>query len=84
MEVTAQPIRVYQSGSLLGSIISMNSIINPGNGCIEIVDSDDIEIEGNIAFQTSGNCFVLKSSKETGILLKNNLGAQTVESGSGD
>lgn len=71
------PIHTHFCGSLDGSIISRNTIRHSKQRCIVVHGTDDVLVRENIAYDTSGHCFMTEDGIETGNQFISNLGAQT-------
>jgi len=59
------------------SVISKNTIRSSNQRCIVIDASNNVVVEGNVAFDTKGHCFVVETGMESGNVFKSNLGAFT-------
>ncbi|MBI4399835.1 hypothetical protein HY570_03720, partial [Candidatus Micrarchaeota archaeon] len=74
------PIHFHVLGDRRGNYVRGNAIWNSGNRCITVHDTDNLVVEGNVAFNTSGHCFFLETGIEQGNRFINNLGALVFES----
>lgn len=70
------PIHFHKSGSTF-SLVSKNVIINSNQRCVFIHDTDDVEIDDNVAFDTAGHCYATETGNERNNVFTNNLGAYT-------
>ena len=59
-----------------GSIVSKNTIRNSMNRCINLKGSNNMVVDGNVAYKTRGHCFAV-GSDSTGNTFSNNIGAVT-------
>lgn len=57
------------------SIVSKNTIRESNQRCIVIDETNNMLIEGNIAFGNKGHCFVVQTGTEVGNVFKSNVGA---------
>ncbi|KAG7363841.1 glycosyl hydrolase family 99 protein [Nitzschia inconspicua] len=67
------PIHMFKSDSVRGTEITANSIVRSERGCIIIDETNDVVVSDNVAFQTEGNCVVLKTGMETGVVVQKNV-----------
>ena len=59
------------------SVVSKNTIRHSNQRCVVLDTTSNVLVEGNVAFDTRGHCFVVESGLETGNVFKSNLGAYT-------
>jgi parallel beta-helix repeat protein len=71
------PIHFDYCGDSSGSVISKNTIRKSNQRCIVLNGSNNVHVEGNVAFDTTGHCFVLESGTEAGNAFVSNIGAYT-------
>ena len=60
-----------------GSMISKNTIRHSSQRCVVLHATDNVVVEGNVAYDTAGHCYALESGMEVGNIFENNLGALT-------
>jgi len=73
--VAHHPISFVMSGNS-GSIVSKNTIRNSMNRCINLKGSNNMVVDGNVAYKTRGHCFAV-GSDSTGNTFSKNIGAVT-------
>ncbi|KAL7551020.1 hypothetical protein ACHAWF_014219 [Thalassiosira exigua] len=71
------PIHFHMCDSVNGSVVEKNVIRNSNQRCLVIHGTDDVQIRENVAFNTSGHCFMLEDGAEQGNEFHYNLGAGT-------
>lgn len=71
------PIHTHFCGSLDGSIISRNTVRYSRQRCIVVHGTDDLVVRENVAYDTTGHCFMTEDGIETGNYFISNLGART-------
>lgn len=74
-ELGRYPIHFHLSGSVAGSEVSKNVIYNSNQRCVVVHGTHDLDITDNVAFETSGHCFITEDGIETGNTFTRNLGA---------
>ena len=70
------PIHFHKSGSTK-SLVSKNLVTNSKQRCIFIHDTNDVEIDDNVAFNTLGHCYATETGNEENNTFTHNLGAYT-------
>ena len=71
------PIHFHMCGDVSESVVSKNLIRESNQRCIVVHRSNNLLIDGNVAYDTSGHCFMTEDGAETGNTFSNNLGALT-------
>jgi hypothetical protein len=71
------PIHFEFCGDVSGSVVSKNTIRQSHQRCVVVHGTDNLSIEGNVAYDTAGHCYVVEGGMETGNVFSNNLGAMT-------
>ena len=71
------PIHFHLSGYVTGSIVSKNLIRESNQRCIVIHGTNYLTVEGNVAYNTAGHCFMTEDGNEKNNVFQNNLGALT-------
>ena len=66
-----QPFHMLYSGSVSGTKISRNSIVDSNHRCIVIDGTSDVLIEENVAYDTAGHCFVVGFESSNNSLIRN-------------
>jgi hypothetical protein len=64
-------------GDVTGSVVSKNLIRESNQRCIVVHRSHNLQIDGNVAYDTFGHCFMTEDGNEKGNTFTNNLGALT-------
>ena len=78
------PIHFHLSGYVTGSVVSKNLIRESNQRCIVVHGTHYLAVEENVAYDTSGHCFMTEDGAETGNTFRNNLGALDSSSGNYD
>lgn len=71
------PIHIHMNGDMPDSIIAKNTVRQSNQRCIVVHGTRDLLVEGNVAYDTKGHCFIVEDGIETGNKFVKNLGAQT-------
>ena len=71
------PIHFEFCGDVSGSVVSKNTIRQSKQRCVVVHGTDNLLVDGNVAFDTAGHCYVVDGGMETGNMFSNNLGAMT-------
>lgn len=72
-----QPIHFHLSGHVTGSYVSKNLIRESNQRCIVVHGTHYLNVEGNVAYDTAGHCFMLEDGQEQYNVFRDNLGALT-------
>lgn len=64
-------------GNVTGSVVSKNLIRNSNQRCIVVHRSHELLVDGNVAYDTFGHCFMTEDGNEKGNVFSGNLGAVT-------
>lgn len=64
-------------GDVTGSIVSKNLIRSSNQRCIVVHRSHNLIVDGNVAYDTFGHCFMTEDGNEKGNVFNGNLGALT-------
>ncbi|KAG7364690.1 hypothetical protein IV203_037892 [Nitzschia inconspicua] len=75
----AYPIHFDYCAESANSVISKNTIRHSNQRCIVLDATNDVLVEGNVAFDNKGHCFVVETGTERGNVFKSNLGSYTRE-----
>jgi len=74
----AYPIHFHFCGDVFGSVVAKNTIRQSFQRCIVVHGTNKLRVEDNIAFDTSGHCYMVgEDGMETNNRFIRNLGAQT-------
>lgn len=71
------PMHFHILGSVGSTVCRGNSIINSNQRCVVLHASHNITVEGNVAFNNSGHCFITEEGGEMDNVFKNNLAILT-------
>ena len=71
------PIHIHMNGAMPDSIVAKNTVRQSNQRCIVVHGVRDLLVEGNVAYDTKGHCFIVEDGIETGNKFIKNLGAQT-------
>jgi parallel beta-helix repeat protein len=71
------PIHFDYCSESANSVISKNTIRQSNQRCIVLDATNDVLVEGNVAFDNKGHCFVVETGTERGNVFKSNLGSYT-------
>ena len=71
------PIHWHLMGRAPGQYIKHSSIHESFNRCITIHGTSEVEVVGNVAYNTLGHCYFLEDGAETKNLIEGNLGILT-------
>jgi hypothetical protein len=71
------PIHFHLCGDTPGSIVLKNTIRQSNQRCVVVHGTNKLRIEGNVAYDTKGHCYMTEDGIETGNEFIQNLGAQT-------
>jgi len=72
-----QPIHFHMCGDVTGSVVSKNLIRLSKQRCIVVHRSHNLLVDGNVAYDTFGHCFMTEDGNEKGNVFSGNLGALT-------
>jgi hypothetical protein len=61
----------------VNSVVSKNTIRRSNHRCVVLEATSNVLVEGNVAFDTKGHCFVVETGMEIGNVFKSNLGAKS-------
>ncbi|MFN3391021.1 MAG: G8 domain-containing protein [Meiothermus ruber] len=73
------PIHWHLMGRAPGQYIKNSSIHESFNRCVTIHGTSEVEVSGNVAYNTLGHCYFLEDGAETKNLIEGNLGILTRE-----
>lgn len=73
----AYPIHFDFCQDNVNSVVSKNTIRQSNHRCIVLDATNNVLVEGNVAFDTKGHCFVVETGLEIGNVFKSNLGAKS-------
>jgi hypothetical protein len=73
----AYPIHFDFCQDSVNSLVSKNTIRRSNQRCVVLDATNNVLVEGNVAFDTKGHCFVVETGMETGNIFKSNLGANS-------
>lgn len=73
------PIHFDYCAESANSVISKNTIRHSQQRCIVLDATNDVLVEGNVAFDNKGHCYVVETGIEKGNVFKSNLGCYTKE-----
>lgn len=73
------PINVYDSGDLRSSSFSYNAFRNTFQRCININKSHYVRIEQNVAYNTTGHCYVVERPWASRNNFDRNIGLRTIK-----
>lgn len=73
------PIHFDYCAESANSVVSKNTIRHSSQRCIVLDATNDVLVEGNVAFDTKGHCYVVETGTERGNVFKANLGTYTRE-----
>lgn len=62
---------------MTGSVVSKNLIRYSNQRCIVVHRTNNLLLDGNVAYDTFGHCFMTEDGAEQGNVFRNNLGALT-------
>ncbi len=71
------PIHWHINGDVAGQYIKNSAIHDTYNRCVTIHGTDNLLVENNVTYNTTGHCFFMEDAVETGNMLVKNLGIQT-------
>lgn len=71
------PVHFHRAGDASGSYVKSSSIHNTYNRCLTIHDTNNVLVEGNVAYNAIGHCYFLEDGAETGNVFERNLGLLT-------
>ena len=63
-----------------GSVVSKNTFFKSNQRCVVLQGTSKAKIDGNVAYKSSGMCYMSQDGGETGNIFQNNLGAETSRS----
>lgn len=69
------PIHFDSCNDSSNSIVSKNTIRESNQRCVVLDETNNVLVEGNVAFGNKGHCFVVETGTEIGNVFKSNLGA---------
>lgn len=69
------PIHFHLCQDVSGSIVRKNLVRSSHQRCVVIHQSNNINVEENVAFGHKGHCFMTEDKVETGNIFRGNLGA---------
>lgn len=75
-EIGRYPIHFHLSRSVDGSIISRNSIRNSNQRCVVVHGTNKLLVQENVAYNTSGHCYILEDGGEIENRFVRNLGVR--------
>jgi hypothetical protein len=64
-------------GNVTGSKLSKNLIRESNQRCTVVHGTDNLLVDGNVAYDTFGHCFLIEDGMERNNMFSNNLGAKT-------
>jgi len=71
------PIHLHMNQNVIGTKISYNTVRDSNQRCYVVHDTHNATFEYNVAFNTSGHCFVVEDGGEEDNVFYRNLGACT-------
>ena len=71
------PVHFHFCGDVSGSLVKKNTIRESNQRCVVVHATDNLLVEGNVAFSNAGHCFMLEDGIERGNKWIRNLGAAT-------
>ena len=71
------PIHFHFCGDVFGSVVAKNTIRQSFQRCVVVHGTNKLRIEDNVAFDTSGHCYIVEDGMEQNNRFLHNLGAQT-------
>jgi cell migration-inducing and hyaluronan-binding protein len=72
------PIHWHINGDVAGQYIKNSAIHDTYNRCVTIHGTDNLRVENNVTYNTTGHCFFMEDGVETGNQVVKNLGIQTM------
>lgn len=71
------PVHMHLNGNMQGTRVAKNAILGSQQRCIVVHGSNSVTVEGNVAYDTFGHCYLLEDGGEELNTFRGNLGAWT-------
>lgn len=78
------PVHWHLAGTAKGDYIEDSSVDHSFNRCITVHGTDNVQVRGNVTFDTIGHCYFLEDGSEIHNVLEHNLGVETVAAPPGE